>query len=293
MSAGELAGRVRAARAQPLSGRIDDGFRAPGRGAAGADAAAHAAGRSRSHGRRHVAVAGRAGMDVGRTRPRRRSTASSCSRSAHRSTSGTRWCARRRTPAASAEDRGAAHLALATATNVERDPERRVWHRRGAATDPTRRSRPSWSARPTRAQRTPGRRGIAATFLEGRRADRRAGRARAPPARRGAGQARRRRVAGGAAIADRGRGRIAVGSAEAAEVERLRGQIAFDQRRLGDAARLLVSAAKRLEPLDAERARATHLEALGAAIWAGGSGASRRPARGRPEGPLARRRPRP
>ena len=56
---------------------------------------------------------------------------------------------------------------------------------------------------------------------------------------------------------------------QAAEIEHLRGEVAFDQRRPADAARLLGSAAKCLEPLDPELARATHLEALGAAIWAG------------------------
>jgi DNA-binding CsgD family transcriptional regulator len=55
---------------------------------------------------------------------------------------------------------------------------------------------------------------------------------------------------------------------QAAEVEHLRGRVAFDQRRVGDAARRLVGAARRLEPLDPALARATHLEALGAAIWA-------------------------
>ncbi len=54
-----------------------------------------------------------------------------------------------------------------------------------------------------------------------------------------------------------------------AEVEHLRGRIAFDQRRAGDAARLLLSAARRLEPLNADSARETHLEALGAAMWVG------------------------
>ena len=56
---------------------------------------------------------------------------------------------------------------------------------------------------------------------------------------------------------------------QAAEVERLRGQIAADQDRGSDAARLLLSAARRLEPLDAALARETHLEALGAAMLAG------------------------
>ncbi len=53
-----------------------------------------------------------------------------------------------------------------------------------------------------------------------------------------------------------------------AEVEHLRGQIAFDQEHVSDAARLLLSAARRLEPLDADSARETHLEALVAAMWA-------------------------
>ncbi|MFT7870050.1 MULTISPECIES: helix-turn-helix transcriptional regulator, partial [Amycolatopsis] len=51
-----------------------------------------------------------------------------------------------------------------------------------------------------------------------------------------------------------------------AEAERLRGQIAFDQRRGADAAELLLRAAGRL---DGDRARETYLEALGAAVWAG------------------------
>jgi hypothetical protein len=53
----------------------------------------------------------------------------------------------------------------------------------------------------------------------------------------------------------------------AAEVEHLRGQIALVRRRGSEAGRLLLSAARRLEPLDAALARETHLEALGAAAW--------------------------
>jgi DNA-binding CsgD family transcriptional regulator len=51
-----------------------------------------------------------------------------------------------------------------------------------------------------------------------------------------------------------------------ARVDLLRGQIALEQRRGSDAGRLLVSAARRFEPLDAALARETHLEALGAAM---------------------------
>ncbi|HEX6524658.1 MAG TPA: LuxR C-terminal-related transcriptional regulator, partial [Streptosporangiaceae bacterium] len=56
-----------------------------------------------------------------------------------------------------------------------------------------------------------------------------------------------------------------------AEAQHLRGQIALEQRHGHEAARLLVGAARRLEPLDTRSARETHLQALGAAIWAGDS----------------------
>jgi DNA-binding CsgD family transcriptional regulator len=52
--------------------------------------------------------------------------------------------------------------------------------------------------------------------------------------------------------------------------EHLRGQIAFDQRRGTEAARLLLSAATQLEPLDPGRARETYFEALAAAMWESG-----------------------
>ena len=52
-------------------------------------------------------------------------------------------------------------------------------------------------------------------------------------------------------------------------MERLRGQIALAQARGSDAARLLLSAARRFEPLDARLARETHLECLVIAMWTG------------------------
>jgi DNA-binding CsgD family transcriptional regulator len=54
--------------------------------------------------------------------------------------------------------------------------------------------------------------------------------------------------------------------------EQLRGKIAFDQRRSSEAAELLLSAAKRIEPFAPRAARDMHLEALAAAVWAGGPG---------------------
>ena len=54
--------------------------------------------------------------------------------------------------------------------------------------------------------------------------------------------------------------------------EELRGRIAFDQRRSSEAAELLLSAAQRIEPYAPRAARDMHLEALAAAVWAGGPG---------------------
>jgi DNA-binding CsgD family transcriptional regulator/tetratricopeptide (TPR) repeat protein len=54
-----------------------------------------------------------------------------------------------------------------------------------------------------------------------------------------------------------------------AELQRMRAQMAFDLRRGRDAPALLGSAARRLEALDPELARETHLEALVAAVYAG------------------------
>ncbi|TQM64713.1 ATP-binding protein [Humibacillus xanthopallidus] len=53
-----------------------------------------------------------------------------------------------------------------------------------------------------------------------------------------------------------------------AQAQRLRAQISFDLRRGRDAPRLLLQAAQRLEPLDVDLARDTHLEALVAAVYA-------------------------
>jgi hypothetical protein len=60
-----------------------------------------------------------------------------------------------------------------------------------------------------------------------------------------------------------------------ARLQRLRAQIAFARRRGSDAPPLLLDAAKRLVSLDPELARETCLEALAAAIFAGGLGDGR------------------
>jgi DNA-binding CsgD family transcriptional regulator len=174
---------------------------------------------------------------------------------------------------ASRAERSALHAALAEATDPEIHPDRRAWHRAQAAPGPDEEVAEELERSAARAQ---ARGGIAAAaaFLES------AATLTPEPAdrvRRLLVAARAKRDAGALdsalqllTAAEEG----PTTALQAAEVEHLRGQVAFDQRRLGDATRLLVSAAKRLEPLDAQLARSTHLEALGAAIWAGHLGSS-------------------
>ncbi len=76
-----------------------------------------------------------------------------------------------------------------------------------------------------------------------------------------------------------------------ARVDFLQAQIALAQRRGGDAGSLFLSAASRLEPLDAALARETYLEALGGAMAsdvevAGGAPAVAAAARAAPPGPV-------
>jgi DNA-binding CsgD family transcriptional regulator len=149
---------------------------------------------------------------------------------------------------ASAQERQAVHAALAEVTDSAADPDRRAWHL---------------------AQAAPGLDDEVA-FLE------RSALLTTDPRRRA-----QRLLAAAGAKRDAGALDAALGllvaveagpleELQAAKTERLRGQIAFDQGRGTDAARLLLSAARRLEPVDADLARETHLEALWEAVmWAG------------------------
>jgi DNA-binding CsgD family transcriptional regulator len=169
---------------------------------------------------------------------------------------------------ASVQDRQDVHGALAEVTDPQIDPDRRAWHRAQAAAGPDEDVAVELERSAGRAQ---GRGGLAAAaaFLE------RAATLTPEPGRRA-----QRLLAAASAKRDAGALDAALGllvAAEAwpldarqsAEMERLRGQIALDQRRGSDAARLLLSAARRFEPLDAGLARETHLEALLAAVWDG------------------------
>jgi DNA-binding CsgD family transcriptional regulator len=191
---------------------------------------------------------------------------------------------------ASVQERRDVHGALAEVTDPEVDPDRRAWHRAQATPGPDEDVAAELERSAGRAQARGGL-AAAAAFLE------RAAMLTPDPARRGQrllAAARAKRDAGALEAALGLLVAVEAGPCDAlrtAEVEHLRGQIAFDQRRVGDAARLLLSTAKRLEPLDAGLARETHLEALGTAIWAGsadgsgGVGEAAEAARAAPPGP--------
>jgi DNA-binding CsgD family transcriptional regulator len=168
---------------------------------------------------------------------------------------------------ASLQETHEVHGALAEATDPHTDPDRRAWHRALAAPGPDEDIAEELERSAGRAQARGGS-AAAAAFLE-----------RAALLTRDPGRRAQRLLA--AAIAKRDAGAVDAAldllvSVEAgpidalriAEAERLRGQIALVQRRGSDAARLLLSAARRLEPLDPDLARETHLDALEAAIWA-------------------------
>jgi DNA-binding CsgD family transcriptional regulator len=192
------------------------------------------------------------------------------------------------------KERQDVHRALAAVTDSALDPERRAWHRAHAAPGPDEDVAEELERSAGRAQARGGL-AAAAAFLE------RAAILTPQPqqrTRRLLAAARTKRDAGApdAALALlRGAEAGPLDTLQVAEVERLRGQIAFDQRHTAEAAALLLSAAARLGPLDPWVAREAHFEALGAAIWSGiveGPGGVRdaaRAARRAPPAPEAQR----
>ena len=167
--------------------------------------------------------------------------------------------------AAGLKERREVHRALAEATDPEIDPDRRAWHRAQAASMPDEDVAAELERSAGRAQARGGLAAVAA-FLE------RAAALTPEPAHRA-----QRLLAAAGAKRDAGDLEAALGllaDVEAgvldelgrARVDLLRAQIALEQRRGGDAGRLFLSAASRLEPLDPELARETYLEALGGAM---------------------------
>ena len=170
--------------------------------------------------------------------------------------------------AAAMRERQEVHRALAEVTDPRADPDRRAWHRAQAALEPDETVAGELERSADRAQ---GRGGIAAAaaFLE------RASELTPDPARRAAralAAAQAKFEAGAASAAYELLAAAEIGpldELQRARLARLRAQIVFARTRGSDAPPLLLDAAKRLEALDAELARETYLEALGAAVFAG------------------------
>jgi len=175
--------------------------------------------------------------------------------------------------AASAEQRRGAHHVLAEATDPEADPDRRAWHHAQATSGPDEDVAAELDRSAERAQARGGL-AAAAAFLE------RAIELTPEPARRAeralaAAHARHHAGASDAAlkllsITEAG----PLDKLSRARADVLRAQIAFAVNIGGDAASLLLRAAKQLEPLNLNLARETYLHAFSAAIFAGSLSAS-------------------
>ena len=171
--------------------------------------------------------------------------------------------------AADGNERREIHRALAEATDPQIDPDRRAWHRAQAAPVPDEDVPGELERSAARAQARGGF-AAAAAFLERAVALSPDPRLRAQ---RALAAARAKFLAGAfddaldlLVTAESG---TAIDDLVRARVHLLRAQIAFASRRGSDATPLLLSAARELEPTDPSLARATYLEALSAAMFAG------------------------
>ena len=170
---------------------------------------------------------------------------------------------------AAPSERRTVHLALAEASDPEADPDRRAWHLAAAATGPDEHVASELERSADRAQARGGL-AAAAAFL------RRAVALTQDPARRADRALAAAQVSLQAGAFDAAFALVAAAEAgpldhfQCARVDLLRGRLAFASGRTGDASRLLLTAARRLEPLDPELARETYLTAWTASIaWAG------------------------
>jgi DNA-binding CsgD family transcriptional regulator len=169
---------------------------------------------------------------------------------------------------APAQQRQRAHRALAEVTDTQLDPDRRAWHRAQAAAGPDEDVAGELERCAARAQARGGLTAAAAFLKQAATLTLdpalRAGRALA------AAQAKLQ-----AGVFDVARDLLAMAESgplsdsQQATVDVLRAQLAFITSRGGDAPALLLSAARRLEPIDADLSRASYLDAMSAAIFAG------------------------
>jgi DNA-binding CsgD family transcriptional regulator len=165
-------------------------------------------------------------------------------------------------------ERQAAHRALAEVIDPHHDPDRRAWHRAHAASGPDDGVADELAQSAGRAQARGGL-AAAAAFLE------RATVLTVDPAKRAARalDAAAAKVEAGAldaavdllAIAEAG----PLDEFAQARLDLVRAQLAFVTSRGSDAPPLLLQAARRLGPIDARLSRATYLDAMSAAMFAG------------------------
>ena len=165
-------------------------------------------------------------------------------------------------------ERRLVHGALAMAMDPAAEPDRRAWHLAAAAAGPDEEVAAELERSAARAQARGGlaataafrQRAVALTSDPGRRADRALDAAQASLA-AGVFDAARRLLE----VAEAG----PLDALGQARVDLLKAEIAFAQNRGGDAPRLLLEAARRLEGLDVRLSRDTYLEAWAAALFAG------------------------
>jgi DNA-binding CsgD family transcriptional regulator/tetratricopeptide (TPR) repeat protein len=169
---------------------------------------------------------------------------------------------------ASREDRREVHAALAAATDLAADPDRRAWHRAQAAAGPDECVAAELERSAWRAQARGGL-SAAAAFLERATlltadAGRRAARAVA------AAEAKHRAGAPDAAAPLLAMAETALlDEPTRARMSLLHGQMALTSRDSADAPPLLLEAARHFEAIDARQARETYLDAMSAAMHVG------------------------
>jgi DNA-binding CsgD family transcriptional regulator/tetratricopeptide (TPR) repeat protein len=169
---------------------------------------------------------------------------------------------------ATPQERSEVHRALAEATDPNSDPDRRAWHRAQAASRPDEDVAAALERSATRAQARGGL-AAAAAFLE------RSSVLTLDPFRRAAralAAAEAKQQAGAfddalALISSAEAGRL--DAVQRARADVLRARISFAANRWREAPPLLLTAAKRMEPLDASAAREVYLDALTVAFFVG------------------------